>query len=248
MNCHNKYQSMNTSSLVAYFIAGIFILAVGVYLSVKIISASFKEKSNTWKLDISNSIVVIAHHAHCLLMEFMTYYVPDLYIHTGQWFCYSSKVVTHYFNIYVTQFSLITGIMKYVIILHWRKVLEIGDEKVKNVFFVVNLFHPVLQIILWLMIEPNFFYESDSHARIDRCLGDPKNNWGPDDLPTNRTQNKLHVICNNLLNRPLDDYFEYTVQYGRSILCWTQFIFLYFSFWNILDVMVYLRIFIFMRR
>ena len=239
---------MDTLSLGIYFITGIFILAVGVYLSVKIIKTSYKEKSNTWKLDISNSVVVIAHHTHCLLMEFITYCVPDLYIHTGEWFCYSSKVLTHYFNIYTTQFSLITGIMKYVIILHWRKVSDIGDEKVKNVFFVVNLFHPVLQIILWLMIEPNFFYESDSHARIDRCLGDPKNNWGPDDLPTNRTQNKLHVICNNLLNRPLDDYFEYTVQYGRFVVCWLQCIFLYFSFWNILDVLVYLRIFIFMRR
>ena len=239
---------MDMLSLVIYFITGIFILAVGVYLSVKIIKTSYKETANTWKLDISNSVVVIAHHTHCLLMEFITYCVPDLYIHTGKSFCYSSKVVTHYFNIYVTQFSLITGIMKYVIILHCRKVLDIGDEKVKNVFFVVNLFHPALQIILWLIIEPNFFYESDSHARIDRCLGDPKNNWGPDGLPTNRTQNKLHIICNNLVNRPLDDYLEYTVQHGRFVVCWTQCIFLYFSFWNILDILVYLRIFIFMRR
>ena len=239
---------MNTLSLVAFFVTGIGILAVGVYLSVKIVKTSFKEKSNTWKLDITNSVVVLVHHTHCLLMEFFTYCVPDLYIYTGEWFCYSSKVVTHYFNIHVTQFSLIIGVMKYVLILHCRKVLQIGDEKVKIVFFVFNLFHPALQIIIFLVIDTNFFYESDSHARIDRCLGDPKNNWGPDDLPTNRTQNKLHVICNNSLNRPLDGYLEYTVQYGRFVVCWTQCIFLYFSFWNILDVLVYLRIFIFMKR
>ena len=91
---------MDNLRLVTYFIAGIFILAIGVYLSFKIIKTSVKEKSNTWKLDISNSVVLIAHHTHCLLMEFITYIVPDLYIHTGEWFCYSSKVVTNYFHLY----------------------------------------------------------------------------------------------------------------------------------------------------
>ena len=125
-------------------------------------------------------------------------------------------------------------------------ILEMKRSKMCFLWSIYSKF--AFQMILWLLIEPNFFYERDSLARIDRCLGDPKNNWGPDDRPTNRTQNKLHVICSNLLNRPLDDYFEYIVQYGRSVVCWTQCIFLYFSFWNILDVLVYLRIFIFMRR
>ena len=236
---------MDTLSLVTYFITGILILAVGVYLNLKIIKTSFKEKSNTWKLDISNSVVVIAHHTHCLLMEFITYCVPDLYIHTGEWFCYSSKVLTHYFNIYTTQISLITGIMKYVIILHWRKVSDIGDEKVKNVFFVVNLFHPALQIILWLLIEPNFFYESDSLARIDRCLGDPKNNWSPG---SNRTQIKVHMICNKLIESPMYNHLEYLIQYGRLVLCWAQVVFQYLTLFNIIEFLIYLRIFSYSRR
>ena len=239
---------MNHLSIYVSFIVGVFILIVGVYLCVKIVKNSVKEKGNTWKLDVTNSVLIIFHHGHCLIMEFLTEVVPDLYVYTGKWFCYTSKVINHYGNIHIVSYAMIIGLMKYILIIHWMKVIDIGEAKIKNIFFWVNQFYAGFHIVLHLIIEPNFYWEYDGFARTDRCLGDPKNNWGPDGLPTNRTQNKLHVICSNLLNRPLDDYFEYIVQYGRTVVCWTQCVYLYFCFWNILDVLVYLRIFTFMRK
>ena len=150
-----------------------------------------KEKSVTWKLDITNAIIVISHHLHCLLMEFVTLQVRDLYTYTGRWFCYTSMVLNYYGNIYTAGHSMIVGFMKYVLIVKWKKVMDVGEDKVKKIFFCVNRFYSIGNILIHLVVMPSIFVTWDAFARVDRCLGDPKNNWESDGLPTNRTQIKL---------------------------------------------------------
>ena len=81
----------------------ICIHCVGIYLHVKIIKTSRNDKQITWKLAITNSCMLMAHHTHCIFMEGITYIVQDLYIYTGEWFCYTSKATMYYGNTYTTK-------------------------------------------------------------------------------------------------------------------------------------------------
>ena len=129
---------------------------IGLYLHVKIIIISKKEKEMTWKLDITNSCILIFNCTHSLVMENITYIVPNLYTHTGEWFCYASKVVSYYGNNYTIGHSMIVSILKYILIVHWKKSRDFGKENVKKVFFWINIFYSFFMIIIHLIIEPDF--------------------------------------------------------------------------------------------
>ena len=100
-------------------------------------------------------------------------------------------------------------------------------------------------ILIQLVIEPDFFWNYDGFARTDRCLGDPKNNWGPD---SNRTQTKLYNICQQFIEPSPDEYLAYTIYIVRSGVCWVHVVFLYLVTWNVFEMVIYFRIFAFMKR
>ena len=223
----------------------ILIHCVGLYLHIKIIKISRKEKRMTWKLDITNSCMLMFHHTHCVVMDGITFVVQDLYMYTGEWFCYTSKVIMHYGNLYTAGHSLIVAILKYVIIVQWQKARNMGHERIKETFFWINLLYPSFQISIYLMIRPDFYVVHDGYARIDRCLGDPKNFWGPN---SNNTQMKVHNICQSF-NEPSHEYYiAYAVYILRNSVCWMQIIAQYLIFWNLVEILIYCRVFSFMRR
>ena len=244
----NNSKTMSDLIIIANFIFGICIIVNGVYLSFKIVKISIKEKSSTWKLDITNAIFVILHHLHCLVMEFVTFQVPNLYEYTGKWFCYSSMLLNHYGNIYTIGHSMIVGLLKYTLIVKWQKVINVGNDRVRNIFFFVNIFYAICFMLTLLISKPNIFSIWDSFARVDRCLGDPKNNWESDGSPTNRTQNKLHIICNSLIEAPPNDRISYVIQYGRFLICWLHTTIMYLTYWNVIECLIYIRLFLFMKR
>ena len=239
---------MSDPIIIANFIFGICIIGNGVYLSSKIVQISIKEKSSAWKLDITNAIFVILHHLHCLLMEFVTFEVPYLFKYTGKWFCYCSMLLNHYGNLYTVNHSMIVGLLKYTLIVKWQKVLDVGNDRVRNFFFFVNIFYAICFMLTLLISKPNIFSIWDSFARVDRCLGDPKNNWESDGSPTNRTQNKLHIICNSLIETPPNDRISYAIQYGRFLICWLHTTIMYLTYWNVIECLIYIRLFLFMKR
>ena len=100
-------------------------------------------------------------------------------------------------------------------------------------------------LMLHLSARPDFFWAYDGFAQIDRCLGDPKNNWGPD---SNRTQTKLHNLCMELIPPPVENYFQYATYLLRGVACWLAFVMIYLNFWNIFEMLIYCRIFGFMQR
>ena len=91
---------------------------IGVYLHSKIIVASKRDKEMTWKLDVINSVGISFHYAHVLILSGITYMIKDLYLYTGSWFCYLSKIITVSGMALVTGHSLIIAMMKYTMIVH----------------------------------------------------------------------------------------------------------------------------------
>ena len=235
---------VETANLVMFFITATLIYCVGIYQHSKIIKVCQKEKEMTWKLDITNSILLLVHFGHKLLLHGVTFLVPDLSIYTGDWLCYVSKFITYYLSLYTTTHSFVVSILKYVLIVHWRTSQDIGKDKIKDSFFYINFLHPILMISLHLILRPDFFYVYDGYAQIDRCLGDPNNHWNENIY---RPQTKLHNICSfPSQSNELDA--EFMLQITKWGACWIQVIILYLISFNIFEIIVYFRVFWCMRR
>ena len=221
---------------------------VGIYLHVKIIKISRTDKQITWKLNITNSCMLMALHTHCIFMEGITYIVPDLYIYTGEWLCYTSKAVMYYGTVYAAAHSMIVSMLKYILIVQWQKARNMGHEKIQEIFFWINLLYPALQILIFLMLIPDFFVKDfpfSSYARIHRCLGDSENILGPN---RNKTKIKMHNLCQEFYE-PLHEYdFAYAISIVKSSICWIQLIAFYMISLNFLEMLIYCRIFSFVRR
>ena len=233
------------SNIIIQIIITICVYLIGVYFHVKVIKVSKKDKEMTWKLDLTNSFLLLAHHGNCVIMGTITYIIQDLHTYTGEWFCYTSKVLNLYGNFYTGAHSMIVSLLKYILIVHWKRSRDFGKEKVKTSFFWINIFYAVVMICIHLFIKPDFFVIYDGVARVDRCLGDPNNNWGTN---STRTQVKLNTICEMLVSPSHDDYFEYTIYVLRNCICYPQLVFEYLVTWNVLEMVVYCRIFAIMRR
>ena len=221
------------------------IFIIGWYLHLKIIRLSFKEKEMTWKLDATNSCLVLFHYTHVIFMDIITFIIPNLSLNVGKWFCYLSKVVMHYGNLYVVSHSMIVSLLKFTLIVHWRWAREFGNERIKEIMFWVNICHALVDMLFRVIIKPDFYLIYDAYHRIDRCLGDPNNNWGKD---SNRTQIKAHTICTLLVEPKHEDYIAYTFYVIRSCACWFQIVVSYLLLWNFFEIINYCRIFSFMRK
>ena len=233
------------SNIIIQIIITICIYLTGIYFHVKVIKISKKDKEMTWKLDLTNSYLVLAHHGHCVIMDTITYIIQDLHNYTGKWFCYTSNAFNLYGNFYTGAHSMIVSLLKYILIVHWKRARGFGQEKVKTLFFWINILYASGMICIHLFIRPDFFVIYEGFARVDRCLGDPNNNWGTN---STGTQIKVHTICKMLVEPPPEDHFAYTIYILRNCVCWPQVVFEYLVTWNVFEMIVYYRIFSFMSR
>jgi hypothetical protein len=233
------------STIIIQIIITICLYLTGLYYHAKVIKVSKKDKEMTWKLDLTNSCFLIAHHGNCVIMGTITYIIQDLHTYTGEWFCYTSKALNFYGNFYTGAHSMIVSLLKYILIVHWKRSRDFGKDKVKTSFFWINIFFAGVMICIHLFIRPDLFVISNGYARIDRCLGDPNNNWS-----TNSTRNKMfmNTVCETLVAPSHDDYFAYAIYILRNCICYPQVVFEYIMMFNVLEIVVYCRIFAFMRR
>ena len=237
-------QSINTSIQITMCVLVVCLYLIGVFIHSKVISACKKDKQVTWKLDITNSYILIFYYANLIVMNGLTMFVKDLYLYTGSWFCYTYKVVTIYGNAFASGHSLVIALMKYVIIVQYIKVRKFGEEKVKRIFFWINLLYPAYIIGMFTLARPDFLIALGSVSPANRCLG-------KSDIISNQNSNKsvakLHNMCD--LSAPVSKVsFEYMIYGGRTTICWLHVVIAYSNFWNILEVFIYCAIFKFMRR
>lgn len=172
MNETNVYISGDDDVVSPVFV-GLLLLCLyvtGLYLHIRIIIASRKEKSLTTKIDVTNSILIVLLFGYIILFHAITYTVQDLHMFSGDWLCYTSKVVIHYTLLYNGGHSLIISTMKYIIIVHDSK-FRTHKEKVKTIFFYLNILHPVVFISIHLLLVPDFYVVYGGIASANRCLG-----------------------------------------------------------------------------
>ena len=217
---------------------------IGVYLHSKIVVASKRDKEMTWKLDVINSVGISFHYAHVLILSGITYMIKDLYLYTGSWFCYLSKIITVSGMALVTGHSLIIALMKYTMIVHQKRVMAFGQDKAKKIFIGINIMYPIYIQCIYHIFRPDFLFVYDGISQANRCLGNPELNASDDG---NKTSLKVVDLCD--FRAPSD---RISVEFGfyvvRKGVCWFHILVNYFNFFNIIEAFIYCVVFNFMRR
>ena len=239
----SKMHANYTTELIFLSIA-MCIYVIGAWFHIKIINVSRREKDATWQCDVTNSVLMVCIYFHSLVIHSLTIVVDNLYLYTGTWFCYTSKVISQYGNFYVLGHSLVISVMKYFLIVRWELVAQYGKEKVKKIFFWLNILHPIVMIALHLINRPDFFWAYDGYPQFDRCMGDPKNNWNGE---RNNTLTKLHNLC-SYVESSSSNILEIVINVIRSSYCWLLVMIFYLVSMNILEGVIYYKIFRFMKR
>ena len=237
----------NIVGLITKVSLGVLVLCfyiIGVYLHSKIIVASKRDKEMTWKLNIINSVGISFHYAHVLILSAITYLIKDLYLYTGSWFCYLSKIITISGMALVTGHSLIIALMKYTMIVHHKKVMAFGQEKAKKIFMGINIMYPIYIQCIYHVFRHDFLFVYDGISQANRCLGTSELNASNDG---NKTSIKLVDLC--YFEAPSDRIsFEFGLYVFRKGVCWFHFLVNYSNFFNIIEAFIYCLVFNFMRR
>ena len=241
-NLENYFIDVGLKCLLGGIVVIIYI--IGAYLHIKLIKTSKNDKNMTWMMDIANSIYMLCHKAHLIIIYILTYMIDDLYMYTGSWFCYSSKALAIIGNGNVSGHTFIIAVMKYVMIVHHEKVRSIGKEKTKRIFLVINVLYPIYMFCIFNIFNPNFLFIYGHISAANRCLGESEISSA---LDPNKTALKLHDMCKIAEPVQLWSLMKF-LQLGRSIVCWFHIVLIYLFFWNILEAFFYFFVFRFMWR
>ena len=225
-------------------IIAIFVYGIGVFLNIKVFQVARKEKLMTSKLDETNAIFFIIHFAHVMAMHGITYIVQDLYLYLGKGFCYFSKMLTIIGNHHNVQHSFIIALMKYAMIVHYPALTDTKKNNVKYRFFILNLFYSIISVSILIVVRPDFIFIYDGISQANRCLGTPEIR---SEKGFNETTIKLHHVCNVPLQTDFNS-FSYYYNFLAKCICWIDITITYANAGNLLEMIIYCRIFHFMHR
>ena len=208
---------------------------VGLFLNIRIILISKKEKDITWKIDIAHSVVLIIYYLVRIVMETVSYTLPNLHIYTGKWFCYFFLCIKWYGVTSIAGYSTMISRMKYLLI-----VRNFGKEKTTQITFWCNLLYPAVFGALF-MLRPGF----DAFLVVNSC-------FGVDDKAMSRFNQSYSSFQRFFLCGTYDDTHEYFLNYFiyivSQVYCVVQAAVTYTIGLNILDFYLYYKIFSYMRR
>ena len=237
----NEHVDLELITIIIVFLATLLVGIVGIFLNIKIIKVSLKEKEITWKLDVSNSVVLIVHFSNLIFTYVFNYGFKNAYWYPGEWFCQLTNVSIYLGVLSISQHSLIISSLKYLIIVHWENVRNYGREKMINMFLWINLMHPWITVMLHLCIRPTFFNDYDEFAQFHRCFGVASN------ITESRSSIWTFEFCD--FSQPSsNDYFDYSIYFFRTTFCGLHIVLLYVVTMNILEAVFYIRIFRLFRR
>ena len=218
----------------------IIVYSIGSYYQLKIISVCKKVKDKTWQIDITHSIALMISFFFVIVFEKVSDHVTILSQYTGVWFCYTAGFI-YSFSAYLIGFhSFIIALMKYVFIVHSDQVRKFGDEKVKNIFFFVNIVHPI-----FLAVPTVLTLDLEVYSSLISC-------FGLQDQLIEKYNSSNGIIERMFLCRLTTDENEYSDSYTFYVFkqgfCAIKMIwFLLFSC-NIPEGYLYFKIFQTMRR
>ena len=145
----NLYHQPVVKPIIASVFACIMIQLVilAEYLNIKILKMLKRDQSIL--KDITYT-VIIAQIIYCPLLVFLvtsTNFLYPLNKVIGQWFCYISRFVLYFVANIIFFHSCVAAFMRYLFIVHSRKVEFYGKEKLKMIFVLLSILIPLIVTI-----------------------------------------------------------------------------------------------------
>ena len=144
-----------TEIFTAIVVACLFL--AGVYLHSQKIQVCWKEKDVTWKIEITNSILLTLHWSLLIAVYGITYFVKNLHAHTGSWFCFLLKILRSAGDAHSMGHSFVIAFVKLLVIVHAGTDV-IRKEKFKKIFFYLNVLYGALVVGIMNVIRPDYIF------------------------------------------------------------------------------------------
>ena len=233
----------DSTMLVIRSSALVIIFTIGCFLQVKIIKAVKEEKAMTWDINLSHSITMIIHFIFTILIDTMTYIIPNLKMSFGVWICYFLLFLRLYGISEIVFHSLFISAYKYIFILHNEGVRSIGQERIKKILFWINMSLPVFFAFSYI-IRPN----NQAFNTVHSCGSLEDSSMR--DVAINETVGTLQsrfLFCGLPDDEDKDKFAYFTLMLTR-LICFGQTVLLILVLSNILEMLFYIRIFRHMKR
>ena len=221
----------------------VIIFTIGCFLQVKLIKAVKEEKAMTWDINLSHSITMIIHFFFTILIDTITYIIPNLKMSFGVWFCYFLLFLWLYGISEIVFHSLFISAYKYIFIILNEGVRSFGQEKIKKILFWLNMSLPVFFAFTYI-IRPNNLAFNTIHScglQEDTSMSD---------VVTNETIGTFQsrVLFCGLPDEEDKDKFAYLTLMLTRFICFGQTVALILVLSNILEMFFYVLIFRHMKR
>ena len=229
-----------TEILIAVVVVCLFV--AGVYLQSKKIQVCWKEKDVTWKLEVTNSIILTLYWSLVIVVYGITYFVKNLHAITGEWFCFLLKILNSFGVAHSMGHSFFIAFAKLMVICHAGTDVT-RKEKIKKLCFYLNILYGALVVGILNVIRPDYVFVYHS-SMADRCLS----GTGIISSHANTISAANLVQLCDIPEPTKQISFEYTLYVVRKVICWLDVSFIYLNAANILEAICYCRIFVYMHR
>ena len=220
--------------------ANLLLLSFGTFIQLKIISICQREKEKTWQIDIIHSVGMMTLFLFGNMFERLTDYFPDFEEYTGVWMCYIAALIYTYGSYIMGFHSLVVSSMKYVFIVHQRRVMEIGEKKIKKIFLWITILHPLL-----LTIPTIHLFDFEIFLSIIKCFGLKDQLVAIYSTTTGPMERMFMCKLNIAENAEKDSPIAYTLQQG---FCSVKMVWVLVLTGNLPEAYLYHRIFKTMQR
>ena len=241
---NNNESGDDLDYLIVSIISCSLLFLIGLYLQIKIIMVSKRDKDVTWKLDSCHSIVMIVFYSHRIIFEIINHWIPSLHEYTGNWFCHFGLFMNLFGAISLVSHSLTISMYKYVYIVHNKVVLTIGVDKAGWISFWLGLLFPSTMAVSF-MARP----ATPSYSCVYNCLGKEAHK----STKVNESSVEkigMFLFCGFADYDSHDSYgsFDRFMDITNITGCFITSTMVLIIVSNVLEVFIYLRIFSFIRR
>ena len=163
-------QSPSTFQIL-HIVIQVILFCVGLYFQVRTVLVCIEEKNKTWQIHIAHSIAMTIYFCYIIPFQPITYFIPSLATHLGNWICYVSAFISFFCFQAMVLHSLLIAIMKYIFIVHTWKARSFGEERIQRICLLVSFMYPVILSAVTILLS--FFVPNSFQVRpeVQNCFG-----------------------------------------------------------------------------
>ena len=244
-NIDRDPESIHLHSFTATITTLLVFFFIGLYIQIKIIIVSLREKSVNWKVNIVHSIVMMIFFGVRILFEIITYFIPALHKYTGSWLCYLTLFLNQFGLASLLSHSLVVAIYKYVYVMHNDFILSIGENKAGSISAWISIAMPLVLGISFTARPSSFL----SYSSVLSCLAMKVEKDNHAHVPWSRKV-KTYFTCGFLdsTDHKGNKIWNQVINVIAVLGCSLTSALLVLIMLNIFEVVCYYRLFAFARR